>query len=95
MYGRFVLCEAGEMRFTISMTMMLAPEIYTDKFEKTLEFYRYLGFEPKDDAFGFKRMDGFVPLALKDNPTCVLYICGANSPAVDALFHPPFRGRIS
>ena len=80
------------MRFTIYMTITLAPEIYTEKFEETLEFYGYLGFEPKDDALGFIRMDGFAPLALKDNPACILYVCEAHSPAVDALFHPSFRG---
>lgn len=71
---------------------MLAPEIYTEKFKETLAFYQNLGFEPQEEAFGFRKMDGFVPLALKDDPEYVLYVCEANSPAVDSLFHPSFRG---
>ena len=74
------------------MKSMLAPEIYTEKFKETLTFYKNLGFEPQEEAFGFRKMNGFVPLALKSNPGYVLYVCEANSSAVSALFHPPFRG---
>lgn len=72
---------------------MLAPEIYTEKFKETLAFYQNLGFEPQEEAFGFRKMDGFVPLALKDDPEYVLYVCEANSPAVDSLFHRHFAAR--
>lgn len=74
------------------MKNILAPEIYTEKFKETLAFYQYLGFEPQKEAFGFRKMDGFVPLRLKGNPSYVLYVCEAYSPAVDTLFHPPFHG---
>ena len=74
------------------MISMLSPEIYTEEFKDTLVFYQNLGFEPTDEAFGFRRMDGFVPLVIGNDPSTVLYVCEAYSPEVDALFRPPFRG---
>ena len=56
------------------MKSMLAPEIYTEKFTETLAFYKNLGFEPQEEAFGFRRMDGFVPLILKGGANHVLYV---------------------
>lgn len=76
------------------MKFSFAPEIYTAKFEQSLEFYQHcLGFMPRRDMSGFQEMEGFAILRRKENPTYALYICKANSPGVNKLFWPSFHSK--
>lgn len=74
--------------------MMFAPEIYTEKFEESVRFYREcLGFKPKQGDGEFQDMEGFAVLVHRDNPAYELYICVPNSPGVDKIFWPAFHGQ--
>lgn len=67
--------------------MKLTPEIYTDKLEATISFYcDYLG------CYVNERAEGFARLTFGTDRTQSLMICMSNSPFVNELFHPPFKG---
>jgi catechol 2,3-dioxygenase-like lactoylglutathione lyase family enzyme len=75
------------------MKFTLAPEIYTDKFDESVQFYtEVLGFVHKTAPGGFQAMEGFAVLVHPANPACELYVCVPNSPFVDELFRPAFKG---
>lgn len=75
------------------MKFIFGPEIYTDTFEATVQFYQScFGFTERAAASNFQTMEGFTVMTHNDNPHCILYICKADSPNVDKLFWPSFHG---
>lgn len=68
--------------------MKFCPEIYTEKLDECIRFYcDYLHFEIK------QRLEGFVVLRNTQNPEYEIMFCVPNSPFVDKIFRPPFKGQ--